>query len=139
MHPKKFITILLTLISFSCSTKRTCTYYYEAGKIQQAQTNYYDAITLYSKSIKSSSTTYLQAYRKRAESYLSLDSLLPAIRDYDTLIKYSASQDDLASFYILKGNALYLNSQDKEACDYYYKARNLNSTQAWDKIRLICM
>lgn len=154
MAMKKYsILILLGILLATCKVKKpaqassqsevkkkSAEWYYEQGVIESRNTNSYVAIDNFTKAIKKK-VGYYEAYKERADIYLSLDSIDSAIRDYDSLIvmKYvSSNQERLSQFYYLKANALYLGSQDSSACKFWKQARDLGHGNSWNQIRKYC-
>lgn len=137
-----FIGIILSVQSckFMVSLlpkKKTAEWYYEQGVVEKNNTNSYVAINNFNKAIKVR-PHYYDAYYKRAETYLSMDSIDSAVRDYDSLLVITTTQEDRGRLFYLKGNALYLNSRDSLACICYVKSKDLNYTPAWNKVRNLC-
>ena len=131
----KFINNRILILSFSSC--RSPQYYYNTGKHQTEQLNSYDAIRNLSRAIKMNPAN-MDAYNQLAIAYGQVDSILPQIACYDTLLDHKSSQQDRGQLFLLKGNALFLWSQDKQACVCWNKAKDLNVQAAWDKIRINC-
>lgn len=136
-----FTWILFVFIALapSCPSKSP-EYYYQQGKIESAKTNSYVAIKYFTKAIKLK-PDYLEAYLDRASAYLSLDSIIMAIRDYDSaLVMKGINVQQRGEYTYMKAYAHYLlNGYDSaycklvnEACDRY------GDNKACDERRLHC-
>lgn len=148
---KYFFIILLGILLLHCKTpvksssaapevkKNSAEWYYQKGILEHKVTNTYVAIDYFTKAIKKN-PDYIEAYMERAKASLSVDSIHNAIRDYDSLFVKMKPNDyvKLGELNLMKGDALYLASQDSAACSCYRKARDLNNQPSWDRIRKRC-
>jgi len=148
---KYFFIILLGILLAFCKApvkapsaapeakKNSAEWYYQKGILEQKGANTYVAIDYFTKAIKKS-PDYTNAYTERAKAYISVDSIQNAVRDYDSLLVKTKPNDyvRLGDIYLMKGDALYLGSEDTLACRCYIKARDLNNQPSWDRIRKRC-
>lgn len=119
--------------------KKSAEWHYQQGKNQMTQTDTYEAIKSFTQAIKKK-PDYIDAYMERAKANISVDSVQNAVRDYDSLLVKINPNDymRLGEIYFLKGDALYLVSEDTLACDNWKKAQDLNNQTSWDRIRKRC-
>jgi len=134
-----YLKYIIIFIIFNSCVTQTAESYYAQGKNEAIQTNDYVAIQKYTKAIKLN-PNYINAYMDRAKSFMAVDSIRNAIRDYDSvLVKIDInSYEKRGQLYLIKGDAYFVLSEDSLACGCYEKSKFLGNTQSWDRIRNLC-
>ena len=135
----RIISLIFVILLSSCATKKTAEFYFQQGKNEAVQTNAYVAIENFTKAIKKN-PNYIEAYMERASVNVSIDSLMNAIRDYDSVLVKTNKNDyeNKGKLYLKKGDAYYGLSEDTLACRCYTDAKNMNNNTAWNRLRDRC-
>lgn len=133
-----FLALVILLCS-SCVIKKTAEYYFRQGKNEETKKDVYAAIKNYTKAIKLNQN-YIESYIERASMSMSIDAYEDAVADYDSvLVRLDKNNyNKRGDLYLLKGDALYLMSEDSLACKCYEKSKDLNNASSWDRIRNRC-
>lgn len=138
-YPFSAIAFLFFMLGLSCLAHKTPEYYYTQGKNETVNTDYYKAINNFTRAIKLK-PGYREAYIERANANMAVDSILNAIRDYDSILVMVKTVAQKGEFTYKKAYAHYLlNGRDSIycklvtiACDQY------GFNVACDKRRIHC-